>query len=45
MRGHTGSTIDLSCRAYDTPIKVSYEPGVDAQRNTIGFVRVLDYAP
>jgi tetratricopeptide (TPR) repeat protein len=45
VRGQSGGTIDLSCRAYDTPIKVGYEPVVDAQRNTIGYVRVLDYGP
>ena len=26
VRGHTGSTIDLSCRAYDTPIKIDSCP-------------------
>jgi hypothetical protein len=41
--GQPGFQVDLNCRPQDVAIKVSYKPGVDATRKTVGYVRVLDY--
>jgi hypothetical protein len=41
--GKSGPETDLACGRQDEKITVAYVPGVDSARNTVGYVRVLDY--
>jgi hypothetical protein len=41
--GKPKETVNLTCGEQNVPIKVSYKPRVDKKRETIGYVRVLDY--
>jgi lipopolysaccharide biosynthesis regulator YciM len=41
--GKGGSQVDLKCGPKDAAVTVGYEPGTDARRGTVGYVRLLDY--
>ena len=44
VRGGVSPAVDLACGAQDVPITVGYVAAVDAQRNTAGHIRLLDYS-
>jgi hypothetical protein len=43
--GKAKDTVNLNCGEQNVAIKVGYKPGIDKTRDTIGYVRVLDYRP
>jgi len=43
--GKPKDTVNLTCGEQNVAIKIAYKPGVDKKRDTIGYVRILDYRP